>query len=826
MNYKEFSELPRSVKTVLAHIDCRQLVKLFTEDSPGVWTRQSDLFVVGVQINGSELPLEDFSYSPATKTLSISRSTDPGTETVTLTYRLFLSDRPQNLPFDLSDGEEVEYLPLITSIGELKLALDFEQTGVALETNSSIVIENTDGFFDDKFDQLIFENQRCAFYSWGPAIPLSEAKLLYRGRVREKSFTDNSVRLSLVDDIFQLRKPVDTGRFSLGDGRLSPSDIDRPKPRVYGQARTMRTTGTDKILDGYPLGQISGNIGDVVITGTDFFTKLLQDDRIILTVDGQQVELTILAVVSNSVATVTTVLPAQIINEYATVRPARPARLLNRRWHIAGHRLSEIEAEVTQVISSSRFAVSTVDGIMPGNVFRFGPQSRVVSRVSGNQIILTQGFSPAPIVGDILSRSPIVEAFLGESLLVPGRDYTYENGPDAVLVLDPLAEFNVSPVLGTSFNMTFTASSTEVTTTADVDLKTLFGPGDWIISADISHQVWYEITNVVEKKLDLRSPYAGPTVTNQPRRRSPQVADDRSLVTVSCYGLERDGKWIRTPADCVLDLIKNDSGLDGINEQSFATASKVSPATVSLIIRTQDRIRDVIGKINATCFGSLFQDINFNISYSVLNGDLPSGTRIFRDDDILDFSVKTTNQIAGRVDATFGPYVDTQTGRDSVGTVSEVSDFVAATSAIGQVRQLELALFSGSDAETVSQRSSFFSGLSRSIVSISSKLNLALYSLNDRLIIALDRIYYGYGSGKRIKSGLVSSISKNGSGVSVELNDLGGVFNRVARIAPNDAPEYSSSTALDLVFNGFIVDDFTLTPDNTSETELGNNVIG
>jgi len=72
----------------------------------------------------------------------------------------------------------------------------------------------------------------------------------------------------------------------------------------------------------------------------------------------------------------------------------------------------------------------------------------------------------------------------------------------------------------------------------------------------------------------------------------------------------------------------------------------------------------------------------------------------------------------------------------------------------------------------------------------------------------------------------VSGFSTNGLDYTLNIIDLGNTFNRVPSIAPNDQAEYTSATRDEVLKYGFILDNLSLTPDNTSETDLGTNLIG
>lgn len=836
MNYLDFSKKERSSKSLLCHIEAKKLAKIFSLESGAIYSKTPEFYVVGVSESGVNLSAassevlsaSQFYYNPIENKLWVRMSddSDPKTKTVVITYRLFFADKPYNLPANITSGEDVEYQALIRSIGSLKFDLDFEQTGVALESNSNITLENTSGYFDNIFDTLIFENQKVDFYSWSPSIPLSESRKIYSGFIKDKTYSDRQVRFNLVDVVFQLRKSVELGEFSGLDGVLSSSDLGKPKARVYGKVKTMRTIGVDKTLSGYFIGDISGSNGSPNITGTDFLDVLSPDDEILVTINGETERLVVQSVTSDTAAVLTRSLTSTLVDAPAVVAPAVPYRGKNRFWHIAGHSLHQLDCVVTEVISSNRYNVNTVDGLSPGDILSFGGQSRTILRISGSQIVFTQGFSPEPVVTNTFSRFPVLEVFFGTRRMVVDRDFTLNNSPESVIVFNTLAEFNISPVLRVGFSMTFTNGSRTITTATSVDLKTLFKSRDWIISGDITHQVWYEILAVNEQSLVIRVPYAGPTAGSTPTRKNVEYIDDDSLITVSCYGKGMDGKWIRTPSDAVKDLVVSDAGITGINTDSFDKSSEIAPYTVSMVIRQERKIRDVISDFNKSCFGSLFQKSDFSIAYNILNADKPSTLEEIKDDDIIDFSAKTSNSIVNRVIVNYRDFVDVFSGEDTNEVAVVTSSFVNETSQIEQTREVRAFLYDQDDAETLAQRIAFFNSLSQSVVTVSAKLQFMLSALNDQVFISLDRLFKRYGSGIRKKIGIINSITKTETSTQVEINDLSGVFTRVPSIAPTDSVEFLLASESDVTKFGYIVDDNTLTPDNTSEVDLGNNLIG
>lgn len=838
MNYSEYAQKTRSVKSILSVIRAKQKIKIFSLYSGSVYSFNAPYFVESVsngttalvQGSGEALNAGEFYYNPIDGVLYVRMSddTDPKENNLVISYKLFLSDKPYNLPNDLSNGADVEFLPLIKSIGELKFDLDYEQTGIAIESNSSITLENTDGFFDDIFDVLIFENQAVDFYSWSPQLPLSEAKKIYSGFIKDKAFSESQISFSLVDQIYQLRNPVVTGVFSASDGNLDDSDIGTSKRRIYGRVQNLRTIGIDKTLDGFTLsGSISGVTQTRTVSGVNFLNELSPEDKLVLTINENEYEYQIEKIDSDTTLTISEDIEESFSGVNAKVIPSIPYRKKNRRWFIAGHKLFSLTTTISKVFSSSRIELNSTQGLFADDLLIINNQVRQIRRISGNEVVLTQTLIPAPSIGNSVIKSPIYDVYFGSKKLVIERDYSLTNSTESILEIDELAEFNITrPINVTRFDLTFTNGSRTVSTIDDVDLKTIFKTRDWVRSDDITHQVWYEILSVSEKSLEIRADYDGSNNTGGFSYKNPEYINDDSQITVSCLGIERAGAWIKTPAQAVKDMVENDAGLSNISNSLFAEASIDCPYVLSYVVQGEKQVKSAISEINNSCFGSLYQDSDFNIAYKVLNADKDEDLQELNDDDIISFSSKSKNSIVSKVTIKYRPFTDLFNGRDSFKNYQFDNDFVNETSGIKEERVQEVYLYFDNDAETIGQRIAFFNSLTQNVISIKSKLNLILKTVNDKMYISLDRMFKRFGTANRRKIGIINSISKNESGASIEFNDLSGVFSRVPSIAPNTSNDFSNASEDEKTKYGFILDNDSLTPDNTSNDELGNNLIG
>jgi hypothetical protein len=279
VSYSDFSLQTRSKKIILAQLEAKEKLKLFTVHSGTIYKKSVKYFVTAVRVNSVDLveastnalTAGEFYYSPDEGILYVrlSDNTDPVANSLYVSYKFFFANIPVNLPHSITTGESVHYDSRIKSIGSLKLELDFEQTGISLETNSSISLENNDGYFDSIFDPLIWENGTANFWSWSDDLPTSEAKLIYKGIITDKAFSPTEVKFTLKDELSKLKQPLVVSRFSALDGEVDNSILDTPKRVVLGKVDNLRTVGVDKTLTGYPItGTISGSADTNLLSGT------------------------------------------------------------------------------------------------------------------------------------------------------------------------------------------------------------------------------------------------------------------------------------------------------------------------------------------------------------------------------------------------------------------------------------------------------------------------------------------------------------------------------------------------------------------------------
>jgi hypothetical protein len=849
LNYQDFATKPRSEKIILATAEAVDQFKLWTQVEGAVYSRPVKHFIKAVKAgtahltaaNSTDLVSGDYYFDAKNKTLYVRMLDDshPKSKDISVICKFFFSNTPVNLPHDLAGGEAVEWEPRIQSIGSLGQQLDDQNTGIVLESSSQLSLINSDGFFDDIFDTIIWENQSIAFYSWSYDLPLSEAYKLFEGVIESKDFSVSAVVFKVKDFVFRLRNKLAMGIFTEEDGVIAPSLIGKPKRRIYGKVKNAKCAGIDNVLSGFAItGMVSVEIESVELigSGTAFLDELSPGDQLSIQLDNGRIEkLSINSVVSDTLAILGSDSEVSILNKSVINKPQMAFRKKNRRWHIAGHKLHESVAIISTVINSRRFIVDNIDDFFSGDLIEINGQFVSIKRISGKNIILQQSVFPMPVVGDRFEKVPVTGVYFGDKELITGRDWTLINNDyDAIIELSDLAEFNIAPTRSISTALSFVNGSRVISVNGDTDIFELIGPRDWIRNANISTPEWYEVLDIKNQVITLRTAYIGPTQNFQARIKKVDIIRDDSLVTVNTIGKgtsEVPYRWIRTAAAAVRDMVKNDAGFENLDEASFNQAAADCRYTISLISPESigddaPAIRDVITKINESVFGSLYGNKSMKIAYSILNARKPIDLEILKDDDILSWSSSSEQKIVNRVRISYRPFIDIYNGSEAFEVVEYVSDFVESLIGIKNTEEKKVYLYEREDATAIAQRIAFYRSLSNCQITMKAKLNLATVTVNDKIYIELERLFKRYSGRDAKKIAIITGTKKNGTDIEINMTDMGNIFNRIACIAPSDLSYYDQATRDEAVRYAFILDNQTLTPNIENEIDLGSNRIG
>ena len=850
MNYTQASNLTSSEKISLVTCEAVRKAKLFTLYSGTTYYADFKEFCIGVK-NGSVvfevgagkdlLTSGEFFYDIAQKRLYVNCGGNPAENDLIITHKLFFSTTPLILPHDLSSGSDVEWLPIVSQISSIGQELDDENAGIVLESQSNVTFVNNHGIFDDVFDSLIFENQTITFYSWFDGLTKSEIKKIFQGVVESKSFSPTQVRFNVKDQVYKLRASV---KGPVYDTSTDPPEdmIGKPMRRIYGKLKQLKTVPTNTIGTGYFLGIVSISTGSVSMTGsgTYFLENLKQEDEVIIQSDDGEVKVTVESVLSSTGATLSSEADLTVTNKPAFVIPGHGYRFKNRTWSICGHKIRRIEQAISSVINARTFGIADTSEFYPGDiVYVYGyTQSFTVQRKNEFSITLSQELLPVPAIGTLLIREAVNTVYIDGKKLQIDRDYVLQTFPaESWIELNEYAEFNVAKEARSSNNFEFKHNDREVKSASTPDLRTLVNVGDFIRPETQPVQTpeyvnWYEVSSVTEKSILLTRPYnngSGTNVNSICIIRKMQILNDESNVLVDCYGMDRDNKWVKTASDVVLDMITNDCGFTNVNSESFTLSDNDCNYIMSLAIpdigSDMPSVRDTIVKINNSVFGSLYFDINQDISYSIVNTRKPVTIKELRDDDVLSWSVKTEQRIISDVSTKYRPYTDVISGDSAFEAITYSNPFVDNLIGIDETANITLYLHDTTDADTVTKRLAFYRSLSGSVINLSAKANFFDAAVNDMVMLDLDRIYRRYGGSSYKKIGIVSGIKKSQYNSEVSINDLGNIFNRCPSVGPSRMSQFTDASDSEKIKYGFILDSDTLIPGN-DENYLGSGLIG
>lgn len=771
-------------------------------------------------------------------------SINPQDEFLVVFYKIGFSTFPFSGPIN-DAGREIEYFPTIKTAAKFTHQLDHEdQVGIALSSSSTISFI-LDDFFIENYDRLIWENKRVRIYAYSPDLPFSEKKIYFDGKIEDKSISGNKVALTIKDFLDTLNERVPLDNYSIDDGfDIDDSQIGKAKRRVYGRVSGLNVISLNKVLDGFEAtGAFTGIIGSKTITGSgsNLLEELSPDDNV--TLEGQ--EFKVVDVTSNTVFTVSEEIEEKINASQMTVRPEvqtiRTGR--NNEFLITdGHAIKEASTTIQEIIQFNKYKVADSSDFIVGDQVLIGSERRTITQVSvNNNIKINQIINPPPIIGTTITRNPVQKIFANTDEYIIDRDYSITNNTNGSrLIFNNQAEFNVSRPGRVDVNFSFANGTRNVSVTG-VNVKARFKPRDWIKPDSINHPTWYEILKIDEEndRLILRISFSESSIIGPILHKSIRPITDETIVTVECFGKTEDntknGVWIKNASQIVKDILNESGVINELDSDSFARASMFAPQLMSLAIplspsEESPKIKDVIELCNKSVFGSLHFTDDFKIQYNILDSkkptDLPS--KVIKDCDIKSWRVRSSGRnILKTVYINYRHEdADRFSGKKAASQVSNENQFVKNVIKTSKSGVFDFYLWDSDDAQIMAARKSLFNEISQSIITITTKLDLSLKNINEKVLIEFDRIYARFGSigtmDKR-KIGIISGISRTEDGAEITIDDLGNLWNRVANFTLNDAPSFSLSGD-EKILNGYFTDQNCLIDDLQDTYKL--NVFG
>jgi hypothetical protein len=236
-------------------------------------------------------------------------------------------------------------------------------------------------------------------------------------------------------------------------------------------------------------------------------------------------------------------------------------------------------------------------------------------------------------------------------------------------------------------------------------------------------------------------------------------------------------------------------------------------------------IRDIIGDISESVFGSLIQTNDFELAFNILSPSRNLDDKKFTEADVLEFSINSDSSKlikTASVNYLFKEY------DYLAGSGTNLNEEITSNENLYLQQSTKLEIFDSklvkeSEAETLSERFSLVLQLARATVTIKTKLQAARLSVNDRVWVSHEKLYERIGSIFNQKVGAIESVRKSGSNSMIEVEDLSGTFSRCGTVTENTALEFDLSSNDDKIINGFITDTYGMI-DNEQDT-FGTNLI-
>lgn len=826
-NRSEFISASSSEKIVLAQIQATSRLFTWSVYSGSVYSRVTDYFVY--RLKQDQTPLTQvssigavvagtFYYDIETSTVYVRTigSVNPATIEMIATYRFFYSTVTLNNAWDLQIGsKQVLYEGRISSSPGYKSKVGIEQSLTSLIGTGDLVLENTDGGLDTIFDTLFFENQECFVYNWNRQLAISEAQIIYRGRVTNKTYDGETIKFTVKDQIFDLEQEVPQDVYT-SDDNVNINIQGRVKRWVYGKVDGLLAQSVDQVGEGYDItGTVTGSSESTTITGTGtlFLSELSPDDT--LTISGQ--EFTIQSISSNTSLDIDNEPEFSFTDESALVKPSISPNTKNRTFLIAGHAGARLTKQVVSVIQLNRVELNNTEGLVAGDIVEFDTLERIeIKNVApGNIIVLRQNLILMPSISSDVTRQPIQNIYVN-SKEVNSEDYTISNtSTELSITLDNDTEFNLARAKDLGVTLTFTNGTRNVTTAESVDLREVIKSRDWIRPSDITFTTYYEVLSVDETSLKLRVNFTDPTHTGDTQIKSPDYITDETPVSVNVLGRTEnnlpDGTWINTASQAVKDLITQ-LGITNINNASFDETKVSSSQLISLAlpVNSTDKLiktKEAVDLINKSVYGSLTLDRDLNLKYAILQNNVPSDITVIKDSDVVSWKIKATNGQTFRNTVIRYRHKDYDRITETSGSLaaSHSNDFIRDYIGTDKTKDFDVYLYNTEDAQIMSHRFSYFNRLGRSDITIETDLRLETLNIGDIVQLELSRLYKRFGdSTSRKKLMIVVGLTKTGESMTIEATDLNNTFNSSSVITPNDASDYSLASTDEKLHYGYI----------------------
>ncbi len=846
-NRQQFIDSAASEKIVLAHVHANARVINFVSSVDDIYEKSVPHFPIAVKAEDTPLTMVynildmvagSAYYNIKTGILYIwlLDSSDPLDSEIIVTYRLFFSNNPVSLPWNLLDDtdDDVYYDGRITASPGFKQKIGIEQSLNSMVGSGDLSLENNDSSLDEIFDRYIFDNQDIKIYSWNRDLSVSEAQLIFKGKVTNKTYESSSIRFTIKDVIYELQQNIPQDIYSESDN-VNSNVVGDLKRWVYGRVDGLKLQSIDQIGEGYALtGTVSITAANKILTGvgTSFLSQVSPDDKLFIAT----LEFTVESVDSNTQITLSGTPNYAVNGATAIIVPDIPVRTKNRIQFVAGHACAKITRTVVNALQFNRIVISDTTGLEAGDFITFqssGERKEIKNIAPGNIVVLRDNVITLPTLASEVTREPIQKVYISGETVNPA-DYTITTiVGETYITLDQDAEYNIASPKEFNISMTFTNGSRIVTYAGDVSLSEIFSPRDFIRPNDPAYTTYYEILAVEDTQITLRTVFSDLTTTETVEAKLPDYVGDETVISADVLGKTEDGEpegeWIRTGAKAVQDLL-NSANISGIDTTTFDDVSLLAPQLISIAFplqpgKTLVSIKSAIDLLNRSIRCSIGIDSELRLKYESIIAQTPEIIKFINDSDVIKWSIRSTNGKNYRNSIIRYRHTDvnnaTLESGNKVSTFS--SEFVERYVGTNQTYEDDLYIYHDIDAEIAAEREVYYNSLGLSTITVDSDLRLEAYEMGDQVVLDFKRLYKRFGDASTRKK-LVTCVGKtvNGNSIQLEFSDYGNTFNTSAFITKDDADDFSSADVDQKIVNGYITDPEGIVDDNedTNKTNL------
>ena len=821
----EFITAQASEKITLAHVHATARLVAWVDEGSDVYSKVVPHFVSSLKIADVELTRVDalinviagtFFYDPQAGEVSIKNPSleDPADVEMIVTYRFFYSNGPIDASWNLEDGDTVvPYTGIIEKSPGYKQKVGIDQKLTSLVGKGDLVLIN-DGQFDDIFDKYYFENQLVRIYSWNRDLDYSDAKLLFRGRVSDKTFGSDKVTFKIKDNIFDLKQNIPQSVYDDTD-TVNDSVKGDYKRWIYGRVDGLKLQSIDQIGDGYLItgtGAASTGSDTLTGTGTSFLADLSPGDAVTV---GTQ-EFTIEAVASDTSATLSNEPDFNVSAVTITVNPEIPTVLKNRDFLIADHECSELAKTLLSIKQLNRVELSDTTDLVVGDLLEFDTGERIAisSFATGTTVVLVRNLIFTPTISSIVSRPPVQKVFI-DSNLVNADGFELTNSSELSLTLDDDVEFNLARIRAIPNTLTFTNASRTITYTG-ARLDETIKSRDWI-RPESGNSTYYEILDVDDTTITIRTAFDQATTSQAAQYKSPEYVGDDTILSVDALGRTEDGTatgtWIKTAPQVIKDALAT-IGLTDIDESSFIVGQSASPQVISLPLPlspgpSSTTVKQVLDAVNQSVLSTITTDNNLDIKYSSLLAVIADDVSTVSDKEITSWSVQSVTGRLFQNSVVNYRHLDVSRANLEEGNsvVRYSSDFVKNYLGTEASSEIDARLYNQTEAQTRANREVYYNRLGKTEVTIKGDLRLDVHEIGDSIKLDRERLYKRLGDqSSRQKIMKVVGKTANGNEVVLILNDVANIYNASSIITPNTAPDYASSTSEEKIKYGYITD--------------------